>query len=188
MSLKQLLTEIKRCTACKAHIEPRPVVQAGKRAKILIVGQAPGRAVHESGIAWDDASGDRLREWMGFGKEDFYDSAQVAIVPMGFCYPGTGDSGDLPPRKECFPLWHARLLREMPEVRLTLLVGQYAQRAYLQGKGERNLTETVRNWRGYLPRYLPLPHPSPLNNLWLAKNRWFERDLPAIRRAINSFA
>lgn len=147
------------------------------------MGQAPGLKVHQSGIPWDDASGDRLREWLGLSSETFYDEKQVAILPVGFCYPGTGERGDLPPRKECYPLWHGKLLAQMPDLQMIVLLGQYAHAAYLGKSRKPSLSETVRAWREYLPRYLPLPHPSPLNNIWLAKNRWFEKDLKEIRQA-----
>lgn len=159
--------------------------RASSSARLLIVGQAPGWKVHESGVPWDDASGERLREWLGISAQDFYNEKQVAILPVGFCYPGTGEYGDLPPRKECFPLWHGRLLAQMPKIELTVLLGQYAHAAYLGKRRKRNLTETVKAWREYLPQYLPLPHPSPLNNRWLAKNRWFEKDLEEIQKLIN---
>ena len=177
--MKTLLTRIRRCTECKAHLPlgPRPVVQAHPQAKVLIVGQAPGRRVHETGVAWNDPSGDRLRDWLGISKEIFYDPQQVALVPMGFCYPGTGRSGDLPPRPECAPLWHGLLLKQLTAVRLTLLIGQYAQAYYLKDRNKDTLTHTIRAWRSYAPEYLPLPHPSPRNNLWLKKNPWFEREV-----------
>ena len=181
---RTLIQSARACEACSGlPLGPRPVFQASPSARILIVGQAPGLKVHKTGIPWNDASGDRLREWLGIDREIFYDEKRVAILPMGFCYPGKGERGDLPPRKECFPLWHERFLSRMPEIQLTVLVGQYAQAAYLGKSRKGNLSETVKAWREYLPRHLPLPHPSPLNNIWLSKNRWFERDLKAIRRA-----
>ena len=145
---------------------PRPVVQIGTGARILIAGQAPGRRVHESGVPFDDPSGDRLREWMGVTKEIFYDSEKVGILPMGFCYPGTGKSGDLPPRRECAPEWRERLLAAMPAIELTIVLGQYAQEYHLPDRAK-TLTETVRQWEGYWPSAIPLPHPSPRNNRWL---------------------
>jgi uracil-DNA glycosylase len=172
------------CEACKEHLPlgPRPVIQASSSAKLLIVGQAPGIKVHRSGIPWDDASGDRLRGWLGLPSEKFYDEKMVAIMPMSLCYPGTGERGDLPPRRECFPLWHKRLTSLMPDLRLVLLIGSYAQAEYLKSSRKSSLTETVRAWREYLPHYLPLPHPSPLNNIWLHKNRWFQlEELPKIK-------
>jgi uracil-DNA glycosylase len=187
MTLTQITKQVRACTACKAHLplKPRPIVQVHSRARLLLVGQAPGLKVHQTGIAWDDASGERLREWLGIDKTIFYDERRVAIVPMGFCYPGKGNSGDLPPRKECFPLWHHKLREHLPNIELTLLIGSYAQNAYLGKRRKNSLTETVRAWREYLPEYFPLPHPSPLNNIWLSKNRWFEREvLPGLKKSV----
>lgn len=185
--LPELLAEIRACRACE-HVLPlgaRPVLQASATARLLIVGQAPGAKVHASGVPWDDASGERLREWLGIDKATFYDAARVAIVPMGFCYPGRGGSGDNPPRAECAPLWHARLLDQLTNVRLTLLVGQYAQRYFLGGRRKASLTETVRAWRDYAPGYAPLPHPSPRNQPWLKRHAWFEADvLPALKQRV----
>ena len=161
------------------------MLHAGAGARLLIVGQAPGRRVHESGIPWNDPSGDRLRDWLGLSREQFYDEQTVAIVPMAFCYPGKGKSGDLPPRRECAPLWHAPLLQAMPGLRLTLLVGSYAQQSYLRDNAKPTLTETVAAWRDYLPRYIPLPHPSPRNQSWWKANGWFaESVLPELRRLV----
>jgi len=186
-SLPRLLAEIRACGVCADTLPlgPRPVVQADAHARLLIVGQAPGAKVHASGVPWDDASGERLRAWLGIDRETFYDASKVAIVPMGFCYPGRGAGGDNPPRPECAPRWHARLLAQLPDVRLTLLVGQYAQRAYLGARRRVSLTETVEAWRDYAPEYLPLPHPSPRNQPWLMRHTWFERDvLPALRERV----
>lgn len=186
--MKDLLREIKNCTVCKEHLElgPNPVVVANENSKILIIGQAPGTKVHHSGIPWDDPSGVQLRKWMGIDAEKFYDEELIAIVPMGFCYPGKGKTGDLPPRPECAPLWHQALLNKMPKVELTLLIGQYAQKYYLQKAQKRNLTETVRNFQAYLPTQIPLPHPSPRNRFWLSKNPWFETLIvPELRKKIN---
>jgi uracil-DNA glycosylase len=182
-----LLRRVRRCQTCKPYLPlgPRPVVQAHPSARLLIVGQAPGIKVHETGIPWNDASGDRLREWLGLSREDFYDPRKVAILPVGFCYPGTGEHGDLPPRPECFKLWHEPLLNGLPDIELTVLLGSYAHKKYLGKDRQPSLTATVRAWREYLPRFLPLPHPSPLNNIWLSKNPWFNREvLPALRRAM----
>ncbi|OUS14182.1 hypothetical protein A9Q89_01020 [Gammaproteobacteria bacterium 53_120_T64] len=178
ISLTELLLEVKSCTLCAPQLphSPRPVVRAGQGARLLIIGQAPGARVHVSGIPWDDPSGDRLRQWLGIGKAQFYDSSQIAIIPMGFCYPGKGRSGDLPPRPECAPQWHAALLSELPDIQLTLLIGQYAQRYYL-GKQHQTLTASVEKWREHLPRYFVLPHPSPRNRIWLKKNPWFEAEV-----------
>ncbi len=178
-ALDHLLTEVKACDVCEAHLPhgPRPVVHMATTATLLIIGQAPGRRVHESGIPWNDPSGDRLRQWLNVSREQFYDQSKIAIMPMGFCYPGTGKSGDLPPRKECAELWHQKLLDYMPNVELTLLIGQYAQKYYLktQEKGSKplSLTNRVKRWQYYMPDYLPLPHPSPRNQMWLKKNGWF---------------
>jgi uracil-DNA glycosylase len=185
--MDELLKEIKSCTICAPKLDhtPRPVVSAHQDGKILIIGQAPGTKVHESGIPWDDKSGDNLRSWLGFDKPTFYDPKLVALVPMGFCYPGKGQSGDLPPRPECAPQWHHQLLTQMRKVKITLLIGGYAQKYYLQGDAKKSLTETVRNFEDYLPRFFPLPHPSPRNNIWQAKNRWFaELTLPRLKQEI----
>ena len=189
LPVSKLLTEVRACTLCAAHLPqgPRPVLQADARARVLIAGQAPGRKVHASGVPFDDASGERLRRWMGLGREVFYDPERVAILPMGFCYPGTGSSGDLPPRKECAAQWRARLLQAMPQIELTLVIGQYAMAWHLPGAMAANLTETVRAWREHWPAVLPLPHPSPRNNIWLKANPWFEIDVvPAVQTRIRS--
>ena len=180
----RLLDAVRQCRVCEQHLQPRPVLQIDPRARILIAGQAPGRRVHESGIPFDDPSGDRLRDWMGVSPEAFYDPAQVAILPMGFCYPGTGKSGDLAPRRECAATWRAELLTSLPDLKLTLVIGQYAQKWHLQSPAK-NLTETVRNWKHYGPGMIPLPHPSPRNNIWLKQNPWFTNNLlPELRRAV----
>jgi len=185
--LDGLLGEIRACRACAAHLPlgPRPVVVASASARVVIVGQAPGTKVHRSGIPWDDASGDRLRSWMGIDRAMFYDRGRVAIIPQGFCYPGRGKGGDLPPRPECVRLWHPRLFPLLPRVEMLVLVGSYAQTYHLGPAAKRSLTETVRAWRDYLPRYLPLPHPSWHNNRWLADNPWFSAEtVPAFRAAV----
>jgi len=184
-SLAPLLREVRACTLCAPHLPHgvRPVLQADARARILIAGQAPGRRVHETGVPFDDPSGDRLREWMGVSRETFYDTRRIAILPMGFCYPGTGRSGDLPPRPECAPAWRGRLLDHLTRVELTLVIGQHAQRWHLAADAP--LTDTVRDWRRRWPRVLPLPHPSPRNNIWLKRNPWFAKEvLPALRRRV----
>lgn len=184
--LDKLLAEVRRCDICASHLPlgPRPVVRATATARLLIVGQAPGTKVHNTGIPWNDPSGDRLRSWLGWSREQFYDESLTAIVPMGFCYPGKGKSGDMPPRPECAPTWHELLLAHMPELELVLLVGQYAQRYYLD-QPKRTLTETVKCFADYGPRYLPLPHPSPRNQLWLRKNPWFESDVvPVLKKRV----
>ena len=178
--LATALTEARACQVCAAHLPlgPRPVVRASTSAPLLIIGQAPGTRVHETGVPWNDPSGDRLRDWLGLDRDAFYDESRIAIMPMGFCYPGVDKSGgDKPPRKECAPLWHDLLLGLMPGVELTLLVGMYAQRRYLGDRAARSLTETVRGWRDYLPDYLPLPHPSWRNTAWLRKNPWFDAEI-----------
>ncbi|PML58211.1 uracil-DNA glycosylase family protein [Vibrio lentus] len=183
-----LLTEIRHCTACEPHLShgANPVIQAHPNARLLIIGQAPGIKVHESSIPWNDASGERLREWLGMDCDTFYDEQKVAIVPMGFCYPGKGKSGDLPPRKECAALWHQKVLQSLPNIQMTLLIGQYAQNYYLKDKATRTLTETVRNWQAWAPEFLPLPHPSPRNNIWLKNNPWFESEvIPYIRKHVS---
>lgn len=185
--LDALNTQIKQCTLCEAALpfEPRPVVQLAASAKLLIIGQAPGTRVHDSGIAWDDASGQRLREWLAIPPEVFYDPQQVAIMPMGFCYPGKAKSGDLPPRKECAPQWHKRIREQLPNIQLTLLIGQYAQRYYLPHAKKFSLTDTVKQWQEYQPQYFALPHPSPRNQIWLKRNPWFEQQVvPSLRDAI----
>ncbi|MCB9331441.1 MAG: uracil-DNA glycosylase family protein [Lewinellaceae bacterium] len=179
--------QAKSCTHCTQHLPhgPRPVFTVHPDARILIIGQAPGRKVHESGIPWDDVSGNRLRNWLGVDAPTFYNPECFALLPMGFCYPGTGKSGDLPPRPECAPLWHQPLLRMMPGITLTLLFGQYAQERYLGAAQKNTLTETVRNWRAYVPNYLPLPHPSPRNQIWTRKNPWFEAEvLPYLKEQV----
>jgi uracil-DNA glycosylase len=184
-ALDRLLAEIRACRACAAHLPlgPRPVLRARASARVLIVGQAPGTKVHASGTPWDDRSGDRLREWLAVDRGAFYDDSRIAIMPMGFCYPGTdGKGGDLPPRRECAPLWHARLLARLPRIELTLLVGRYAQTYYLGRRSKGTMTETVRAWRDYAPTYLPLPHPSWRNTGWLKRNPWFEADLLPVLR------
>jgi uracil-DNA glycosylase len=185
--MKMLLAEIGACAVCANHFShsPRPVVSAGSNCRILIIGQAPGRRVQESGIPWNDLSGIELRRWLGVAEDKFYDPEVFGLMPMGFCYPGKGKSGDLPPRPECAPLWHKRLLRAMPKVELTLLIGGYSQEYYLGDTAESNLTETVRNFRKYLPGYLPLVHPSPRNRIWQRKNPWFETQvLPELRSRV----
>jgi uracil-DNA glycosylase len=185
-SLNRLLGEVRACRACEQQIplEPRPILVASTSARLLIVGQAPGVRAHNSGTPWNDSSGDRLRQWMRIDRESFYDERRVAIIPMGYCYPGRGRSGDLPPRRECSTLWLDQLLEHLPRVQLTLLVGQYAQRHYLGSRRKPTLTETVRSWREYQPTYLPLPHPSGRNNAWLRHNPWFEAEvLPVLRRS-----
>jgi len=187
--MNTLLAQISSCTVCDQHLPfgAHPVVRASALSKIVIVGQAPGRIVHHTGIPWNDRSGDTLRSWLGIDKSLFYDTNLFALMPMGFCYPGTGTSGDLPPRPECAPLWHEQLLACMPHVSLTILIGHYAQAYYLRERKKKTLTETVRNFSDYLPRYAVLPHPSPRNTLWLRKNDWFAREIiPELRLLVQS--
>ena len=183
--LQKLTKKIRACELCKQHLpfEPNPIVRPSKKAKILIIGQAPGTKVHETSISWNDASGNQLRAWMGIDRDIFYNIDKVAIMPMGFCYPGKGKSGDLPPRPECAPQWHEPLLTLMPQIKLVLLIGMYAQKYYLQDQRKTNLTETVKAWEDYMPKYLPMPHPSPRNKLWLKKNAWFERDVVPVLKS-----
>ncbi|MFZ5503128.1 MAG: uracil-DNA glycosylase family protein [Pseudomonadota bacterium] len=186
-SFAALLTEVRACKLCTEHLPlgPRPIVQLHPSARILIAGQAPGRKVHETGVPFNDASGDRLREWLGISREVFYDAKQVAILPMGFCFPGTGKSGDLPPRSECASAWRAALLSRLKALELTLVIGQYAQAYHLPGEAA-SVTETVQAWRKYWPNTVPLPHPSPRNNFWLKRNPWFEDELiPTIRARVS---
>ena len=186
-NLDALLHEVRACQVCARHLPfpPKPILRAAVSARILIVGQAPGRRVHETGIPWNDPSGDRLRDWMQVSRETFYDEKRIAIIPAGFCYPGTGPGGDLPPCPECAPLWHPRLRAALPDIRLTLLVGSYAQAYYLGARRYKTLTETVRHYRDYLPEFLPLPHPSPRNQMWLKRNPWFAAEvLPLLRELV----
>jgi uracil-DNA glycosylase len=182
-----LLREIRACTHCAAQLPlgPRPVLQAHPAARILVVGQAPGRKVHETGLPFNDPSGDRLRDWMGIDRAVFYDPDRLALVPMGFCYPGTGPGGDLPPRPECAALWRERLLATLPAIELTLLLGQHAVAWHLRQPLSRPLAPTVRDWRRHWPRQLPMPHPSPRNRRWFALHPWFEQELvPALRERV----
>lgn len=184
-SLQRLLADIRACRVCERELPlgARPVLRASIAAPILLVGQAPGIRVHQTGIPWDDPSGDRLRAWLGVSREEFYDERWFALVPSGFCYPGRGKSGDLPPRRECAELWREPLLEHLTAVKLTLLIGQYAQAHHLGPRRKSSLTETVRAWREYRPQFIPLPHPSGRNNIWLKRNPWFEGEvLPALRR------
>jgi len=176
-SFTSLLGDVRSCTICAEHLPlgPRPVLQMHPNAKILIAGQAPGVRVHETGIPFNDPSGDRLRAWMGLEREVFYNAEKISILPMGFCYPGTGKSGDLPPRPECAEQWRKKLLVQLPNIELTLVIGGYAQDWHLGKSQKENLTETVRAWKEYWPQILVLPHPSPRNNIWLKKNPWFEK-------------
>jgi uracil-DNA glycosylase len=197
--VKKLLASIHACTICKDHLpfDPRPVVQAGADAKIIIIGQAPGLKVQQSGVPWDDASGKKLREWLGVDETVFYDRKKIALVPMGFCYPGKGSSGDKPPRPECAPQWHSQLLQAMKKIELTILIGQYAQGYYLGENVKRNLTETVKQFSVSIKNnntntpvenyFIPLPHPSPRNRFWHTKNKWFEREtVPFLQQQVKT--
>ena len=184
--IDDLLTEIRACTVCADSLVdgPRPIIQASSTSRIVIIGQAPGRRVHESGVPWDDPSGVRLRAWLDLTDDEFYDPSLVALVPMGFCFPGSSDKADLPPRPECAPLWHERVLTELPQDRLEVILGRFALARYVSDPG-RTLTDTVAEWRRHLPGQVVLPHPSPRNRRWLAKNPWFESDtLPAVRNRV----
>ena len=185
--MHKLLTEIKKCNICQPFLShgANPVLSVHSKSKIAIIGQAPGKLVHETGIPWDDKSGDRLRAWLGVKHDVFYDEEMFALIPMGFCYPGKGKGGDLPPRAECAPKWHDMLFSELHEVKLILLVGIYAQKYYLDNQSMKTLTQTVKNYQQYFPKYLPLPHPSPRNNIWLKRNSWFTNMLvPELQKII----
>ena len=186
-SVSALQTRIAACTLCSEHLPlgPRPVVQFSATSRIVIVGQAPGRRVHESGIPFDDPSGDRLRRWLGLDREAFYDASIVAVIPAGFCYPGTGKSGDLPPRPECPPKWHAEVFAQLPQERLSFVLGSYAQRLLLGDRYRGSVSATVEAWREFVPEFLPMSHPSPRNQRWFKERPWFEADVvPRIQRSV----
>ena len=185
--MKKLLDEIASCVLCSANLKngPRPIVSINKQSKVLIIGQAPGAVVHKTGVLWNDKSGANLKEWLGVPDTVFYEPSQIGLLPMGFCYPGKGKEGDLPPRKECAPLWHEEALSQMKKVRLIILIGNYAQAYYLRSAKEKTLTATVKNYSNYLPKYFVLPHPSPRNNIWMAKNKWFKKKvLPELKKEV----
>ena len=185
MTLNNLIKEVHDCTLCAKHLPlgPRPTLRMAKHAKIVIIGQAPGTKVHKTGIPWNDPSGNRLREWLNVDRDTFYNSRHIAIMPIGFCYPGRLDSGgDKPPRPECAPKWHERLLAELPNTELTLLIGMYAQAFYLRERKANTLTATVKQWRKYLPEYFPTPHPSWRTISWQKSNPWFEAELLPVLR------
>ena len=189
--MDKLFQEIRGCTICLPFLEhgANPILSAGLKSKIAIIGQAPGSIVHHTGIPWDDKSGERLRDWLGVNEDEFYDEQLFALIPMGFCYPGKGISGDLPPRPECAPKWHKPILSQMNQLQLILLIGNYAQKYYLKEIVKKTLTETVKNYQEYLPKYLPLPHPSPRNNIWLKKNSWFTADvLPQLQTIVKKLS
>jgi uracil-DNA glycosylase len=186
-SLSALVNNIRLCKACehKLPLAPKPIVQLNAKAKILIAGQAPGSIAHHLGVAFQDKSGERLRDWMGIAEDEFFDPEKVAILPMGFCYPGKGKSGDLPPTSECAELWRKKLL--LPNIRITLLIGAYSQKWHLVDSNKKTLSATVENWQNYWPEQCPMPHPSPRNNIWLKKNAWFEKELiPVLKDRIKS--
>jgi uracil-DNA glycosylase len=184
--LSRLIAEIRACRICEAYIEPRPIVRASATSRLCIIAQAPGILVHKTGLSFNDPSGDRLRDWLGIDRDAFYDESRIAIVGMGFCFPGyTADGADKPPRRECAPAWHEKLFAALPPFKLTLLVGTYSLAYYLGPRAKANMTETVKAWRSYGPRYIPLPHPSWRNNAWLKKNPWFADELlPHLRRRV----
>lgn len=185
-SFETLLQQVRACSLCREHLPfaPKPVIQIHPHAKILIAGQAPGRKVQETGLPFNDPSGNRLRDWLGMSREEFYDEQNVALVPMGFCYPGTGKSGDFPPRPECAPAWRHQLLAHLPDLEITLVLGVYAQAYHLKER-KTSLTELVRSWQNYWPKVVPLPHPSPRNNIWLRNNPWFELEvIPVLKQRI----
>jgi uracil-DNA glycosylase len=187
ISLRVVSAEARACRLCQRALEPNPVFRAAPSARLLIVGQAPGRRVHETGIPWNDPSGDVLREWLAMDRATFYDVQRIAIVPIGLCYPGTVAGADLPPMPCCAPLWQPRFRHALPDIALTLLVGAYAQKYYLGTRRKDSLGETVRAFREYLPEFFPLPHPSWRNKAWLARNPWFARDvIPVLRRRVNA--
>ena len=185
ISLRQVSAEAAACRLCSRALEPRPVFRVGATARLLIVGQAPGRRVHETGIPWNDPSGDVLRDWLAMDRDTFYDTSRIAIVPVGLCYPGTVDGADLPPMPQCAPLWQPKFRAALPRIALTLLVGGYAQKYYLGARRKATLAQTVRAFREYLPAFFPLPHPSWRNKAWLKANPWFAKEvIPALRRRV----
>lgn len=186
-NVDHLLSQVRSCQVCDGlPLGPKPILQLSASAKILIAGQAPGRITHHKGIPFDDPSGNRLREWLGVSKDEFYDASKIAIVPMGFCFPGTGKGGDLPPRTECADTWRKQLLGKLDNIELTLAIGQYALEWHINDGKKTKLTDRVAAWKNYMPNMLPLPHPSPRNNLWLKRNPWFEKDvLPALKSRVS---
>lgn len=185
--MKKLIAEIRACTICKAYLPHgcNPIFAVSGQSRIIIIGQAPGKKVHENGVPWNDLSGENLRTWLGVTREEFYNNKLFALIPMGFCYPGKGRSGDLPPRPECAPAWHEKLFRNLKNVNLTILIGQYSQDYYLSEESGLSLTETVRSYKKYLPDFFPLPHPSPRNNIWQSKNKWFaSMVLPDLKKRV----
>lgn len=189
LKMEKLLIEIKQCVICQNSLpnKPKPILQASRNSRIIIIGQAPGQKVQDSGIPWNDQSGNELRRWLGVSKEQFYDRNLFAFIPMGFCYPGKGASGDLPPRPECAPFWHYQLLAKMNKIQLTILIGQYSQKYYLGKNFKPTLTENVKKFKNFLPDYLPLVHPSSRNKIWQKKNPWFELEVvPALQNIVRN--
>lgn len=187
-SFELLLNRVRACELCKQSLPlgPRPIIQLAPDSRILIAGQAPGRKVHESGIPFDDASGNRLRSWLGITSDEFYNPSKIAILPMGFCFPGTGPSGDLPPSPECAPAWREQLLAQLPSLEFIVVIGRYALDYHLPNTN-RSVTEHVKSWEEYWPKIVPLPHPSPRNNRWLTRNPWFEADvLPRLKSRVRN--
>ncbi|QLG45449.1 uracil-DNA glycosylase family protein [Costertonia aggregata] len=186
--MQHLLSEIRNCEVCKKHLPlgPRPIISGTVNSKIVLVSQAPGKKAHEHNRAWDDSSGRKLREWLGVTDEQFYDADNFAVLPMGFCYPGKAKTGDLPPRKECAPLWHGLVWEQFENVKLVIVIGKYAQDRYLKEFSKANLTQNVANFKDFLPKHFPLPHPSPVNRFWMAKNPWFEQEVVGELRKIVS--
>ncbi|MDN3596032.1 uracil-DNA glycosylase family protein [Zunongwangia endophytica] len=185
--MQDLLNEIRSCTVCKEHLPlgPRPIIEAVEGSKIILISQAPGRVVHQSGVAWNDQSGKKLRDWLGVDEKTFYNPSNFAVLPMGFCYPGKGKTGDLPPRKECAPLWHHQVFEKLENVKLKILIGSYASKYYLPKSKHKNLTQKVANFEEFMPEYLPLPHPSPVNRFWRMKNPWFEESMiPEVQKIV----
>ena len=186
--MQKLLSEIRDCDVCKAHLPlgPSPIIAASENSRIVLVSQAPGRKAHEQNRAYNDPSGRKLREWLGVNEEQFYNPDNFAILPTGFCYPGKAKTGDMPPRPECAPLWHDAVWKKLHNVQLTLLIGKYAQHHYLGNSAKRNLTENVRNFKDFLPKYFPIPHPSPVNRFWMIKNPWYEKEvLGELRKVVS---
>jgi uracil-DNA glycosylase len=182
-----LLEEASACRVCEAHLPlgANPIFRIHPDAKVALISQAPGRLAHQSSVAWDDPSGRRLREWLGVSDEEFYHSTTFAILPIGFCYPGKGKGGDLPPRPECAPIWQSPLLALLPNLEVKVLIGAYSQKHYLGKRRKRNLTETVRSYEEYMPEYFPIPHPSPRNDRYLRKNPWFEEEnIPRLQELV----
>lgn len=185
-SLRTLIQEVRKCEVCKEFLpfSPKPIFRVSQTAVILIVGQAPGIRVHNTGIPWNDPSGDRLRKWLNLNRDQFYDEKKIAIIPTGLCYPGKGERGDLPPRPECAPLWHPRFRELLKNLKLTLLIGSHAQAFYLKDRLKKTMAQTVMSYNEYLPDFFPLPHPSPRNIRWFKQNEWFEKEVIPVAREL----